>query len=213
MVAIIIATIVRYKEQVMPKGVPLTEQEVTKRRHEIFHRVVGVFLKQGFQETSMREIADAAGLGKSTLYDYFRTKDDILLYYFEDQLNDLTEAAQQIAMQNIGADERLRQVTRMHMEFLQANKSLFMKMSLEAQRLKLDSQKKIQDKRHIYQDLIRALIDEGIREGAFRQVNSLLVARMLISSLAPLVYTSRPTGTAQDMVAETLDILYNGMQA
>ena len=59
----------------MPKGIPLTEEEVAKRRHEIFHQVLKILLKKGFQETSMREIAEAAGLGKSTLYDYFKTKD------------------------------------------------------------------------------------------------------------------------------------------
>jgi AcrR family transcriptional regulator len=196
----------------MPKGIPLTIEEQEKRRHEIFHQVVNVFLKKGFQETSMREIAEAAGLGKSTLYDYFKTKDDILLYFFEDQLNDLTEAAQQIAMQNKAADKRLRQITQMHMELLQANKSLFMKMSMEAQRLKPDSQKQIQEKRHAYQDLIRALIDEGIREGTFRKVDSLLAARILITSMAPVVLTSRPTGTPQDMMRQTLDIFFKGIE-
>jgi AcrR family transcriptional regulator len=107
-------------------------------------------------------------VGKS-LYDYFKTKDEILIYFFEDQLNDLTEEAQKIAMQNKSADKRLRQIMQMHLEFLQANKNLFMKLSLEAQRLKLESQKQIQEKRHAYQDLIRALIEEGIREGAFEK--------------------------------------------
>jgi len=200
-------------EKLMPKGIPLTSEEQAKRRHEIFHQVVGIFLKKGFQETSMREIAEVAGLGKSTLYDYFKTKDDILLYFFEDQLNDLTEAAQEIAVQNISADERLRQVMKAHLEFLQANKSLFMKLTLEAQRLKLESQKQIQNKRHAYQDLIRGLIEEGIREGTFRKVDSLLAARMLINTMAPVVFTSRPTGSAQEMMEETMDIFLKGLQA
>ncbi len=197
----------------MPKGIPLTQEEQEKRRHEIFHQVVNVFLKKGFQETSMREIAEAAGLGKSTLYDYFKTKDEILLYYFQDQLNDLTEAAQQIALQNEAADERLRQITQMHMDFLQANKSLFMKLSMEAQRLKTESQKELQKKRHAYQDLLRALIDEGIQEGTFRKVDSLLAARILITAMAPAVLTTRPTGTPQEMVKETLDIFLKGIEA
>jgi len=197
----------------MPKGIPLTEEEQAKRRHEIFHQVVGVFLKKGFQETSMREIAEAAGLGKSTLYDYFKTKDDILIYFFEDQINDLTEAAQKIALQNLPANERLRQVTRAHLEFLQANKSLVMKLTLEAQRLKLDSQKQIQMSRHAYQDLLRGLIEEGIREGVFRKVDPLLAARMLLNTMAPVVFTSRPTGTPQEMMEETMDIFLKGLQA
>ncbi len=196
----------------MPKGIPLTEEEQARRRHEIFHQVVNVFLKKGFQETSMREIAEAAGLGKSTLYDYFRNKDEILVYYFEDELDDLTTEAQQIAVAHKSADQRLREITQMHMELLQANKNLFMKMSMEAQRLKLESQKKIQEKRHAYQDLVRALIDEGIREGAFRKVDSLLAARILITSLAPVVFTSRPTGAPQEMVNETLDIFFKGIE-
>ena len=196
----------------MPKGIPLTEQELASRRHEIFHQVVNVFAKKGFHETSMREIAESAGLGKSTLYDYFKTKDEILLYFFEDQIIELTEAAQRIALQNIAADERLRQVMTTHLEFLQANKSLFMKLSLEAQRLKLESQKQIQKKRHAYQDLIRGLIEEGIREGAFRKIDPLLAARMLINTLAPVVYTSRPTGTAHEMMEETMDIFLKGIE-
>jgi AcrR family transcriptional regulator len=197
----------------MPKGIPLTEEEQAKRRHEIFHQVVGVFLKKGFQETSMREIAEAAGLGKSTLYDYFKTKDDILLYFFEDQMGDLTEAAQKIALQNIPANERLRQIMKAHLDLLQANKSLFLRLSIEIQRLSFDSQKQIQMNRHRYQDLLRVLIEEGIREGVFRKVDPLLAARMLLNTMAPVVFTSRPTGSPQEMMEETMDIFLKGLQA
>jgi AcrR family transcriptional regulator len=196
----------------MPKGIPLTKEDQAQRRHEIFHRVVGIFLKKGFQETSMQEIAEAAGLGKSTLYDYFSTKDEILVYFFEDQLNDMTADAQQIALQNLTADKRLRQVMEKYIENLQANKSLFLKLIQESQRLKPESQKQIQARRHAYQDLIRALIDEGIREGVFRRINSLLAARLLISAVTPVIYGSRITGTPQEMLEETLEIFFRGIE-
>lgn len=196
----------------MPKGIPLTEDEAAKRRHEIFHKVVNVFLRQGFHETSMQEIAQAAGLGKSTLYDYFKTKDEILVYFFEDQFGDMAESTQRIALQNLSADKRLRQVMEQYLENLQANKSLFMKLTAESQRLKLESQKEIQDKRHAFQDMIRALIDEGIREGVFRNVNSLLAARLLLSAMTPVVYGSRFTGTPQEMLKDTLDIFFKGIE-
>lgn len=196
----------------MPKGIPLTEEEQAKRRHEIFHQVVKVFLKKGFQETSMREIAEAAGLGKSTLYDYFRSKDEILVYFFEDQLNDMTTEAQEIALQNCSASIRLRKIMEAYLENSQANKNLFLKMSLEAQRLRMESQKQIQEKRHAYQDMVRALIDEGIREGVFRKVNSLVAARLLISGIAPVIYGTRFTGTPQEMLKDTLDIFFKGIE-
>ena len=99
-----------------------------------------------------------------------------------------------------------------HLEFLVSSKEFYLKLSFEVQRLNLESQKRIQVRRHAYQDLIRALIDEGIREGAFRQVDSLLAARILITSIAPVVFTSRPTGTPQDMVKETMDIFFKGIE-
>lgn len=196
----------------MPKGIPLTEEEQARRRHEIFHQVVKIFVKQGFHETSMQEIAMAAGLGKSTLYDYFQTKDEILVYFFEDQLSDMTAEAQKIAMENCSADVRLRKIMEAYMESLQANKSLFMKLTFEAQRLKPESQKQIQNSRHAYQDMIRALIEEGIREGVFRRVNSLLAARLLLSTVGPVLFGSRLTGTPQDMLRETLDIFFRGIE-
>jgi len=196
----------------MPKGIPLTKEEQEKRRHEIFHQVARIFLKKGFQETSMQEIAQATGLGKSTLYDYFRTKDEILIYFFEDQLNDMTTEAQKIALQNIPADKRLRQIMEKYLESLLANKNLFLKLMQESQRLKPESQKSVQQKRHAYQDLVCALIDEGIREGVFRNINSLLAARLLVSGISPIVFGSRFAGKPDEMLNELLDIFFKGIE-
>ena len=197
----------------MPKGIPLTEEEQAKRRREIFNAAVNVFLKKGFQETSMREIAEVAGMGKSTLYDYFQTKDEILIFVFEEEIMKLRLQAQKIVSQNARAESRLRQVLEMHLNSLVENKDLVIFLSVEVQRLRLISQKRIQEGRYAYQDLLRDLIEEGIREGTFRKVDPLLAARLLINTLVPLVFASRPTRTPQEMLNETMDIFLNGMQA
>lgn len=161
----------------------------------------------------MREIADAVGSGKSTIYDYFKSKDEILVWGVEDQIVDLIAKAQEIVNQPIPAMERLQQIMKHHLEYLIASKELYLKLSFEVQRLAIESQQRIQVKRHAYQDLIRRLIDDGIQEGAFRPVNALLVSRTLITALTPAVYTSRPTGTPQEMLDEALDIILKGIQA
>ena len=197
----------------MPKGIPLTEEELNRRRHEIFAASVHLFLEKGFRETSMREIAAAAGMGKSSLYDYFKTKDEILLWGVEDELFDLNVAAHEIVSQPVPATERLRQVMGRHLQFLVERKEFYLKLSFEVQRLAIESQKRIQVGRHAYQDLVRNLIDDGIREGSFRQVDSLLVARTLITALTPTVFTSRPTGTPEEMLDMAFDIIMKGIQA
>ncbi len=197
----------------MPKGFPLTEEELSRRRHEIFEAALPLFLEKGFNETSMREIAEQAGMGKSSLYDYFMTKDDVLLWFIEDELMDVTAAARQIAAQPLPVLERLRQILRKHLEYMIASKELYMKLYFEVQRLSIQSQKRVQASRHAYQDLVRQLIEAGIHAGTFRPVNSLLVARLMIAAMTPTVFTSRPTGTPEKMMEDAFDIILRGIQA
>lgn len=195
----------------MPKGIPLTEGEQNRRRHEVFNASVSLFLEKGFQETSMQAIAESAGMGKSTLYDYFDNKDEILLSFVEDAIYDLTEKARQIVNQDLPAAERLHQVLHAHLQFLLANKALYTQLTFEVQRLAFGSQERIQAKRHAYQDLLCHLIEDAIREGVFRPVSPLLAVRVILALLTPAVFTSRPTGTPEQMMDEALEIFYRGV--
>jgi AcrR family transcriptional regulator len=197
----------------MPKGIPLTEEEQQRRRKEIFDASVHLFLEKGFNETTLREIAEAAGIGKSTLYDYFKSKDEILVSYFENEIQKITERAQEIARQDLDIPEKLRQIMQKHLEYLVDNKNFYLKLTIASQTLPLGSQEKIQAKRHAYQDMLRELIEEGIRRGELRPINPLLAARSVFNLLAAAVFTSRPTGTSEEMQEDALDIFFNGIKA
>jgi TetR/AcrR family transcriptional regulator, cholesterol catabolism regulator len=197
----------------MPKGIPLTEEEMAQRRKEIFSAAVHLFVSNGFNETSMREIAEAARVGKSTLYDYYKNKDEILLSYFEDEIQNITRRAVEIKQQDHPAIQKLRLVMQAQLEYLLANKATYMRLTAEAQRLSLDSQVRLQASRHAYQDLICKLIKAGIEEGAFRPVDPFLSMRIILATLAPVVFTTRPTASPQEMLDTSLDIILNGIKA
>lgn len=197
----------------MPKGIPLTEEEQERRRKEIFDASVHLILEKGFTETTMREIAKAAGVGKSTLYDYFNSKDEIIVSYFENTLQIITDRAREIIQKDMGVTQKLTEIMQMHLQYLVENKNSFLKLSVEAQRLSMQSQQKIQTARHIYQDMIRDLIEAGIHNGEFRSINSLLAARSIFTLLSTAIYTSRPTGTPEEMLENALDIYFKGVQA
>jgi TetR/AcrR family transcriptional regulator, cholesterol catabolism regulator len=197
----------------MPRGIPLTEEEQQRRRKEIFDASLQVILEKGFTNTSMHEIARAADVGKSTLYDYYRSKDEILIFYFNNEIEKLTARAQEIIQQDHRVTEKLKNMMLMHMRYLVDNKHTFLKLSVEVQRLSLESQEQIQTKRHAYQDMIRELIEEGTHTGEFRAVNSLLATRSISNLLATAVFTSRPTGTPEEMLDDVLDIFFTGIQA
>ena len=199
----------------MPKGIPLTEEEQQRRRKEIFHASVHLFLEKGFKATSMREIADAAGVGKSTLYDYFKSKDEILVSYFEDVISELTENAKVIVAQDLGVTEKLRKLMEVHLAYLVDSKSFYLMLSLEVQTLSLGSQKKIQVQRYAYQDIFRDVIVEGINANIYRPVNPLFAARSIFQLLSLAVFTSRPDaiGDPKEMMDEAMSIFFEGIQA
>jgi len=197
----------------MPKGIPLTAEDLDRRRQEIFSASVHLFLEKGFQETSMREIAAAAGMGKSSLYDYFKTKDEILLSVIEDDVDDLNRQVRIITGQALPAIDRLQQVMHTYLNYLLSKKAIFFKLDNEVQRLAVQSQRRIQLKRHELQDMLSSLIKDAIQEGTFRSVNPLLATRTILALLTPAAFTTRPTGTAEQMMDEAFDIFLRGVQA
>jgi AcrR family transcriptional regulator len=57
---------------------------VSKRRKQIINAASKLFFEKGFDQTTMREISRASGLTMGSLYDYVRSKDDILVLVYKD---------------------------------------------------------------------------------------------------------------------------------
>src|ERR1700724_3509468 len=56
----------------------LRERKKQKTRHTIIDAALELFTKQGYEETTIAEIADAAEVSPRTIFAYFPTKEDIL---------------------------------------------------------------------------------------------------------------------------------------
>ena len=73
-------------------------------------------------------------------------------------------------------------------------------------------QRRLQEVRYADQDIVRAVIQEGIDGGCFRPLEPLPAARLLINSLVSVLYTSRPMGTNEEMLEQTLTIFLEGIK-
>lgn len=56
---------------------------VEKRHNQIVQASIKLFKQKGFAKTTTREIAKESGFSIGTLYEYVRTKEDVLLLVFE----------------------------------------------------------------------------------------------------------------------------------
>src|SRR5690625_2538162 len=56
---------------------------ITKRRNQIIKASIALFKQKGFHKTTTREIAKASGFSIGTLYEYIRSKEDVLFLVYE----------------------------------------------------------------------------------------------------------------------------------
>lgn len=65
-----------------------------KTRRKILEAAEELFSKNGFHETSIKEITKAAGVNQGLVYYYFKDKDDIVTSLFTDIVNELSAAVE-----------------------------------------------------------------------------------------------------------------------
>lgn len=84
------------------------EKLVKKRRDEMIKGAVALFIEKGYHRTTTREIARASGFSIGTLYEYIRTKDDILYLVCDNIYEEVKERLQKALELSEGTLEGLR---------------------------------------------------------------------------------------------------------
>ncbi|MFL6562119.1 MAG: TetR/AcrR family transcriptional regulator [Bacillus sp. (in: firmicutes)] len=84
------------------------ERLVEKRRDQMIKGAVSLFKEKGFHRTTTREIAKAAGFSIGTLYEYIRSKEDVLYLVCDSIYEHVRERLEQDLEQKIGTLSSLK---------------------------------------------------------------------------------------------------------
>jgi AcrR family transcriptional regulator len=164
------------------------------RRLEILRAAGKKFRTDGFAETGMRDIADAADLSPANLYNYFRSKSEILFFCQDSALDRLTNAVKQTTRRRVSAAEKLRFIIVAHIRCLldevEGSAAHLLPTDL-APRL----QNRLVAKRDRYEEGIRRLIQRGMRTGEFALCDPALATRAILGALNWSVRWFNPEGT------------------
>ena len=93
---------------------PLTHPSNRRERHSmelrerLFRSALDLFAKQGFAETTVEDITNAADVGKGTFFNYFPSKDHILLAFAEMQLGKLRLAVEEARRTSVPMPQFMR---------------------------------------------------------------------------------------------------------
>jgi AcrR family transcriptional regulator len=84
------------------EAVSRREQNKLEKRARIIAAARALFTHKGFEATTTQEIAEAAGVASGTVFTYAKTKDDLLILVFHDEMLAVVERAYDIARAETG---------------------------------------------------------------------------------------------------------------
>ncbi len=93
---------------------PMTREPATDSRQEILRTAARLFQEQGYDATSMSDVAGALKLSKGGLYHHFQSKDEILFHLMDHAMNITQEQVIDRVREIADPEERLRMVIRLH---------------------------------------------------------------------------------------------------
>ncbi len=150
-----------------------------ERRREILRHAMIVFGTRGFQNATISEIARNALVGDATIYEYFKSKEDLLLAI---PVTVTKEAMLEIGehMMGIkGAFNKLRKCIWWYLNFFEKNPEYASVVLLELKTSRTYiSTEAYQAARTFYQLLVD-IIREGQKEGVIRKETDVYLARSL----------------------------------
>lgn len=161
-----------------------TEQAILKAAEELF-------LEQGFEQTTTKQIAQRAGCNQALLHYYYRTKDNLFVQIFEEKAKFIATHFLDINSTAQTLEERISQMVELHFELFRKNPRLvpFLLKEVLSDPVRVAP---ILDKIKQYMVKIFGKIDEALHEeiekGAARPVSTLNVILTLVSlDMAPFI--------------------------
>jgi AcrR family transcriptional regulator len=180
---------------------------------EILRQAASVFREKGYHGAGMREIAKGIGVAPGALYYYFESKEDLLYACQDISLTRLLAVGSELAAASGPADARLRQLLFAHLD-LTLDELGGSAAHVEFHALPEARLRQIVEKRDAYEAQIRSILEDGIRQGLFRQVDVKLATLTILGALNWTVFWWRPGGTwsTEDLVDGITDLVLGGLR-
>jgi AcrR family transcriptional regulator len=192
------------------RGRPGHDQETVLRR------AVDLFNRQGYDATSVGDLARELGLTKSAIYHHVPSKSHLLADALDEALDELTAVVEEAVTRTDGltAAQRLRQAVRRSVEVLVAHQpavTLLLRVRGNSD-VELAAQRRRRELDARLADLVRAAVAEGsLRD----DVDPDVVSRLLFGMVNSLVEWYRPDGSVDaGVLADAVTtIAFDGLAA
>ena len=184
----------------------MTEQPVS-RRDELLDLAATMFAERGLRATTVRDIADSAGILSGSLYHHFKSKEQMVEEVLRDFLDWLFARYQEIVETEPNPLERLKGLFMASFEAIEHRHAQVVIYQDEAKRLSSLPQFDFVDIRNKEQrKMWLDLLNEGVEQGCFRpDIDVDVVYRFIRDTTWVSVRWYQPGGplTAEEVTANT----------
>lgn len=200
-----------------PKKTELGRRERNKRskRHRMLTESLRLFREKGFEQTTVSEITQAAGVAKGTFFNYFPTKETVLLALGEQMLGKLELADSTELFGRGSARNKVKVIFRALASGLDADRALVREMVYRGLRLPdLVSRERA---RLDFRSTLVLLLDQGRRQGEVRDnVDTSFIADTLYTLYFQQIVSWCITDFSTSLVErleQVVDLIFDGIRA
>jgi AcrR family transcriptional regulator len=165
-----------------------------RTRERLTAAAIELFAQRGFAATGIRDIATAAGLSSSSLYEYITTKDDLLVEIMVTTIQPLVEAGSRLTAAATSPEWLLAALTRNHVWFHATHPHRTMVTDTELRSLDPVRRETVVVHRDRYESIWRDAVAAGVSAGVFDVDDVEVCARSLISLCTGIGGWYRPGG-------------------
>ena len=202
-------------------------------REAIIVAAAEVLQKNGYEATTMKDIAAAVNLTAASLYHHFKNKDALLLAVLEVGLEYIIQQTEPIAHSDLPTVEKLRRMIREHIVGLTQNTAVGAAMVFEIRALMSvkapyrnahDDDKEAFEtfikrrdsfflRRDQFENLFRLVVREGVDNGSFRTIDAAIFTKTLLGAHNWVGVWYRPTGrlSGEEIADVIADTMLNGV--
>jgi TetR/AcrR family fatty acid metabolism transcriptional regulator len=186
------------------------------RREEIIRAALAAYADKGIFNTRIEEVAAAAGIGKGTVYEYFRSKEELLSAAIRFEME---ESAEQVRL-NAGRETTVRGKLKAIVEtvMLRRRENCYQTLDMSLANMSgsmKDLQSLVVEQNARWQGWLEEIIDMGVTSGEIRQVDARIclgaVMGAILYLVQPLEDSARDDLTPGEAAERVTDFFFAGI--
>jgi AcrR family transcriptional regulator len=142
----------------------------SQKSDEIYSVVARLFARKGYHSTSMREIARELGMNQSSLYHYFKSKEDILFKLMNDAMDDALATLEEICAADLAPEDKLNSVLGFYTRYYAGDQERLILLVNEKNSLSDAYSRKLIQKERRYVHLFKEIFEELAGQDKIKEI-------------------------------------------